>query len=151
MNFYETSIYLFSVSWRCGEKPQGSKETRPYAGEIEKNVTAARKYSRFAVDSGFIPIAPHLLFPQFLNDNDPEQRILGITLGVEQMKVCDEIWIFGGRISNGMAFELEQAKELGIPARLYDDDGNRISPATMMIDDRVSEEYRKAIHGLKFV
>ena len=49
-----------------------------------------------------------------------------------------------------MAFELEKAKELGIPVRLYDDDGNRISPATMMIDDRVSEEYRHAIHGLKF-
>ena len=45
----------------------------------------------------------------------------------------------------------EQAKELGIPVRLYDDDGNRISPATMMIDDRVSEEYRNAIRGLKFV
>ena len=134
MNFYETSIYLFSVSWRCGEKPQGSKETRPYGGNHR-----------------LLPDGPHLMFPQFLNDNDPEQRILGITLGVEQMKVCDEIWIFGGRISNGMAFELEQAKELGIPARLYDDDGNRISPATMMIDDRVSEEYRKAIHGLKFV
>ena len=67
------------------------------------------------------------------------------------MKVCDEIWIFGGRISNGMAFELEKAKELGIPVRLYDDDGNRISPATMMIDDRVSEDYRNAIRGLKFV
>lgn len=100
---------------------------------------------------GYCPLVPHLLFPQFLNDKDPEQRILGITLGVEQMKVCDEVWIFGGHISNGMAFELEKAKELGIPVRLYDNDGSRISPDTMMIDDRVSEEYRNAIRGLKFV
>ena len=111
----------------------------------------AKRFANVKAIIGYCPLAPHLMFPQFLNDNDPEQRILGITLGVEQMKVCDEIWIFGGRISNGMAFELEKAKELGIPVRLYDDDGNRISPATMMIDDRVSEDYRNAIRGLKFV
>ena len=46
---------------------------------------------------------------------------------------------------------VEKAKELGIPVRLYDNDGNRINPATMMIDDRISEEYRNAIRGLKFV
>ena len=52
----------------------------PYAGDIEKNVNAARGYSRFAVDKGFIPIAPHLLFPQFMNDTDPQERELGLFL-----------------------------------------------------------------------
>jgi hypothetical protein len=99
---------------------------------------------------GYCPMVPHLLFPQFLNDNDPEERIHGISLGVEQLKVCDEIWIFGGAISNGMAFEIEQAKKLGIPARMYDNQGNRIFAQTMMIDDRIDEDYRKAVHGLKF-
>ena len=46
----------------------------PYAGEIEKNVKAAQGYSRFAVEKGYIPIAPHLLFPQFLNDANPKER-----------------------------------------------------------------------------
>jgi hypothetical protein len=40
----------------------------PYSGDVEGNVDAARRYSRFAVDKGYIPIAPHLLFPQFLDD-----------------------------------------------------------------------------------
>ena len=44
----------------------------PYAGDTESNVKAAREYSRFAVDMGYIPFAPHLLFPQFLDDNDPD-------------------------------------------------------------------------------
>ena len=39
----------------------------PYAGDIDRNVKAAQNYSRFAVDKGFIPIAPHLLFPQFMD------------------------------------------------------------------------------------
>ena len=123
----------------------------PYRGDVERNVKAARNHARMAAIIGYCPIAPHLLFPQFLNDRDPEERIMGITLGVEQMKMCDEVWVFGSRISNGMGFELEKAKELGIPVRLYDNDGNRINPATMMIDDRISEEYRNAIRGLKFV
>ena len=38
----------------------------PYAGDVSKNVENARNYSRFAVDKGYIPVAPHLLFPQFL-------------------------------------------------------------------------------------
>ena len=50
----------------------------PFAGDIEKNVAAARTYSRFAVEQGYIPIAPHLLFPQFLNDSDPKERELGL-------------------------------------------------------------------------
>lgn len=33
----------------------------PYAGDIAGNVDAARRYSRFAVDKGYIPIAPHFL------------------------------------------------------------------------------------------
>ena len=42
----------------------------PFSGDIAGNIANARKYSRFAVEQGYIPIAPHLLFPQFLNDND---------------------------------------------------------------------------------
>ena len=33
----------------------------PYAGDVEANVENARRYSCFAVDAGYIPIAPHLL------------------------------------------------------------------------------------------
>ena len=57
----------------------------PFSGDIAGNIANARKYSRFAVEQGYIPIAPHLLFPQFLNDNDlteradePLQRGLGV-------------------------------------------------------------------------
>lgn len=49
----------------------------PYAGEVEKNVAAAQSYSRFAVDKGYIPVAPHLLFPQFLNDSNPKEPSAG--------------------------------------------------------------------------
>ena len=45
----------------------------PYAGNIEATA-AAQRYSRHAVDIGYIPIVPHLLFPQFMNDTDRKER-----------------------------------------------------------------------------
>lgn len=82
----------------------------PYAGDIDKNVKAAQRYSRFAVNKGFIPIAPHLLFPQFLNDGLPEERQLGLLFGNALMSKCTEVWVFGSTISSGMAAEIKRAK-----------------------------------------
>lgn len=122
----------------------------PYRGDIEKNVAAAKRHARIAAVCGYCPVAPHLFFPQFLDDSDPQERILGITLGIEMMKDCDEVWLFGSNITSGMAYELEQVRKLGIPVRLYDEYGCRINPSTMMIDDRISDEYRQAVRGLKY-
>lgn len=82
----------------------------PFAGDIDTNVKAARAYSRFAVEAGYIPIAPHLLFPQFLNDEDPKERQLGLFFGNALMSKCSEVWVFGSRISPGMDAEIKRAK-----------------------------------------
>ena len=71
----------------------------PFSGDVEGNVANARRYSRYAVDKGYIPIAPHLLFPQFLDDDNPEERELGLFFGNALMSKCTEIWGFGSRIS----------------------------------------------------
>ena len=49
----------------------------PFAGDTEGNTQKARRYSRFAVRNGAIPFAPHLLFPQFLDDGKPAERAIG--------------------------------------------------------------------------
>lgn len=82
----------------------------PYVGEVDENIRAARRYSRFAVDKGYIPIAPHLLFPQFLNDADPNERQLGLFFDNALMSKCAEVWVFGSRISAGMETEIKRAK-----------------------------------------
>ena len=82
----------------------------PYSGDVEANVAAARRYSRFAVDKGYIPIAPHLLYPQFLNDDDEQERELGLFFGNALMSKCAEVWVFGSRISAGMVAEIKRAK-----------------------------------------
>ena len=82
----------------------------PFAGDIEKNVVATRTYSRFAVEQGYIPIAPHLLFPQFLDDSDSKERELGLFFGNAIMSKCSEVWVFGSHISSGMEAEIKRAK-----------------------------------------
>ena len=93
----------------------------PYAGDIEKNVKAARGYSRFAVDKGFIPVAPHLLFPQFMNDGDPDERELGLFFGNVLMSKCSEVWVFGETISTGMIAEIDRAKRKNQHIRYFTD------------------------------
>lgn len=82
----------------------------PYAGGVTVNVENARRYSRFAVDNGCIPFAPHLLFPQFLDDNNPKERQLGLFFGNALMSKCSEVWVFGSIISAGMETEIKRAK-----------------------------------------
>ena len=94
----------------------------PYAGDVEKNVEAARAYSRFAVDAGYIPIAPHLLFPQFLKDDDPKERELGLFFGNALMSKCAEVWVFGKTISPGMEAEIKRAKWKHYRLRYFTED-----------------------------
>lgn len=82
----------------------------PYAGDIDRNVKAARKYSKFAVSMGYIPIAPHLLFTQFLDDKNPNERQLGLFFGNAIMSKCTEVWVFGDKISSGMQAEINRAR-----------------------------------------
>lgn len=74
----------------------------PYAGDIENNVEAAKEYCLAAMEEGVTPVAPHLLYPQFLDDSDPIQRNLGTHAGLELLTRCDELWVCGSEISPGM-------------------------------------------------
>jgi len=94
----------------------------PYAGDVSNNVENARKYSRFAVDAGYIPLTPHLLFPQFLNDGNVQERQLGQFFGNVLLIKCMEMWVFGSRITLGMEDEIEYAERKHIPVRYFSDD-----------------------------
>lgn len=91
----------------------------PYAGEVETNVNMARTYSRFAVRSACIPLAPHLLYPQFMDDENPSERSLALFMGLVLLTKCEQVWVFGRRISKGMAAEIEKAEKKRIPVRYF--------------------------------
>lgn len=92
----------------------------PYRGDTEKNVEKARQYSRFAIENKAIPIAPHLLYPQFMDDSNPEERYLAThTINYVLVGKCQEMWVFGEYISEGMAREIALAKKRRMRIRYF--------------------------------
>ena len=94
----------------------------PFAGDIERNIANARRYCRFAVDSGSIPLAPHLLFPQFMDDSNEHDHGLAMFMNMALMSKCAEVWVFGEHISKGVAAEIRKAKEKQRPVRYFTTD-----------------------------
>jgi len=91
----------------------------PYAGDTEANTEKAIDYCAFAVSRGVLPLAPHLLFPLFLDEDDIEQRELGLSFGITLLDKCDELWVCGDEVSKGMAAEIKTAQEIGIPIKYF--------------------------------
>lgn len=121
----------------------------PYRGNVIENEKKAIAYSKQATKAGYVPLAPHLLLTRFLNDQNPDERIQGLTMGQELLKRCDEIWVYGPTISQGMKYEIDTAKELGRPFRLFHENGQPINPYTMDIDDRVESLFAIQCSGHK--
>ena len=72
-----------------------------------------------AVNFGYIPIAPHLLFPQFMNDDIPRERELAMFFGNVLMSKCAEVWVCGDRISSGMKEEIRRAERKNYKIRYF--------------------------------
>ena len=85
-----------------------------YVGDVERNVEIALALCRMAVEAGCAPFAPHLIYTRFLDDGDPIERELGISLGLRFMEACEEVWVYvGDGISEGMRREIAHARRLG--------------------------------------
>ena len=100
----------------------------PLAGDMVKNQENARTYCRFAVEAGCVPIAPHIYFTQFMNDNDRRERDLALFMDIVLLSKCAELWVFarspggGDRISKGMAQEIRKAESRSMPIRYFTTD-----------------------------
>lgn len=90
-----------------------------FAGDIPGNVKAARRYCRMVIRQKKIPVASHLLYPQLLNDNVPQERELGTMFGLALLAQCDEVWCFGTERSPGMQKEIIEARRLKKRLRFF--------------------------------
>ena len=64
-----------------------------------------------------MPLPPHLWLPQFLSEET--ERDLAIGMDLRLLERCDELWVCGDEISEGMAAEIEYAKSACIPIRYF--------------------------------
>ncbi|TFJ55463.1 DUF4406 domain-containing protein [Carnobacterium maltaromaticum] len=80
----------------------------PFSENVSVNIENTKRYCRFAVEHGYMPVASHLLYPQFMDD--ATERDVAMHMSLVLMGKCEEVWVVGCTISDGMAIEIEQAK-----------------------------------------
>lgn len=98
----------------------------PYAGDVERNVHYARRCLHDSLLCGEAPIVSHLLYTQegVLDDNNPQERALGITAGHAWYKVTELCAVYCDLgLTRGMKSGINIAQQYNIPIefRLLDD------------------------------
>ena len=98
----------------------------PYRDNVLLNTENARRYCRIALEKGAIPFAPHLMYPQFMDEETEEDRKLALFMGSVMLDKCAELWVFGKNLTEGMRGEIEKAKLRHKPIRFFDTDGKEV-------------------------
>ena len=102
----------------------------PYQNNPVYNTKVALRAAEAVTMINCMPIVPHIYFTQFLDENNQDQRNFGINCGIELLKSCDELWIIGTKITDGMLLELDIAKEIEIPVKIYVLNDKMLEPIT---------------------
>ena len=88
----------------------------PLGGNIEQNLKKVKTYTEYALRCGTAPVVPHF-YALCLDDNDPKDRKIGLAAGMSLLWLCDEVWVFGDTVTDGMRAELQFCKNLNIRVR----------------------------------
>lgn len=121
----------------CSPYRPTSKTEECRKDELAANISRAKTACRILTTLGFLPMAPHLYFTQFLKDEDAQERNTGMKLGMRWLEEADELWVFGNTISEGMAAEIEKAHELNKPVRNLPEPGRVVE----LLLKSISEQY----------
>ena len=88
----------------------------PLGGDVEGNLERVKRYTRYALMCGTAPVVPHF-YALCLNDNNQKEREFGLAAGLGMLWFCDELWVFGQTVTEGMKQEIQFCKHLNIKTR----------------------------------
>lgn len=99
---------LMPMVYICSRYRAGNQE------QLEFNIEVAMWAAGRAVRHGMIPIAPHLYFTRFLDDDIPEERFFGMEAGKRLMQHCKTFHVItvDDVVSEGMKAEIEYMTEV---------------------------------------
>jgi len=88
----------------------------PYAGDRNENILYARRAMLDSLRRGESPFASHLLYPQVLDDDTPNDRELGMVAGFRLYAVASICAVYADMgVSPGMLRGIEQARLHNVP------------------------------------
>lgn len=90
----------------------------PYTGDKKANMNRAKAFAAYAYKEGNIPLTAHLLFP-FLDDVDADERQTATFMDIVLMGKCQEVWVLGDTVPDGMRKEIDVAKRRRQPIRYF--------------------------------
>lgn len=98
----------------------------PLGGDVKNNLIKIKRYTRYALLCGTAPVVPHF-YALCLGDDNPDERKIGLAAGRSLLWFCDELWLFGGDITEGMNAELQLCRHLNVKIRkIREDEINKI-------------------------
>jgi len=136
-----TLARMFDVShtpkivYVCAPYRPLSKDPEKAAAELKENIRNTRMACTLVSIMNEMPVSSALMYPQFLDDNDPIDRKKGIDYGIRLLESADELWIVGDRITAGMRQEIDAAKDLHIPIRFMGDPYEEAEKLLQMLDE----------------
>ena len=98
----------------------------PLGGDVAENLRKVRRYTKYALLCGTAPVVPHF-YAECLDDSKSKEREIGMAAGLSLLWFCDEMWIFGDEVTEGMAAEIQFCKNLNIKTRkVREDEINKV-------------------------
>lgn len=115
----------------------------PVGGDVENNLTSIRKIvlKINLEEENTVPFVPYYSDVVSMDDSNPEQRARGIKNNIHLLQFCDELRLYGDRISEGMWLEIAKAIELGIPIKIYSDNITK----DLLKNRKIKQKLRAAI------
>ena len=88
----------------------------PLGGNVRENIEKVKRYTKYALLCGTAPVVPHF-YALCLDDGIPKEREIGIAAGLSLLWFCDEMWLFGDEVTEGMAAEIQFCKNFNVTIR----------------------------------
>ena len=86
----------------------------PFGG-LQEHCEYSVKYCKWVIQEGHVPVASNVMLHGLLSDDCPFQRKQGLNVGLALTEIADEVWVFGDKITRGMAGVIARAGKNGIP------------------------------------
>ena len=88
----------------------------PLGGNVAENHEKVKTYAKYALMCGTAPVVPHF-YALCLDDSNQTEREIGLAAGLSLLWFCDEMWIFGDIITEGMKAEINFCRNLNVKMR----------------------------------
>lgn len=93
----------------------------PYDGKDTRSLEKIWNYCMFAKEHRYMPVAPYLYYPQFMNDFDERESRIMNQFARCDIRHCEEVWVFGKEITSEMEKILDCAQYEGLNMRCFPD------------------------------